>query len=129
MMPSERGTVLQTDSFPPAHVCVDGNTLQLSSSFSPYSTKYAQHTLLSKYVSSPPSLVPFCIPVLPCSLSHVTAGSCSVMWHVNCPAQSPLSQCSVTWFEFLWWAWYKNTPSFSITKQPGLVSEQLAPLV
>ena len=52
--------------------------------------------------------------------SHVTAGGCSSATHrMNCPAQSPLSQCSVTGFEFPWWAWYKNTPSLSITKQPA----------
>lgn len=50
---------------------------------------------------------------------RATAGSFSVMHHVSCPAQPPVSQCSVTWLEFLWRARHKNTPLLSITKQPA----------
>lgn len=124
-MSSERGAILQTDSLPPAHVCIYGNTLQLTSSFPCYSTKYAQHTLLSKYV--PPLFVPFCLPVLQCPPGvFPNRGAVYLpMYHMNCPAAyelpctAPLSQFSMTWFEFLWWAQYKNTPSLSITKQPA----------
>lgn len=57
----------------------------------------------------------FCVHQKP---SHVTARVCSsVTPCMNCPAQPPLSQSSVTWFEFLWWARYKNTPSLSIPEQ------------